>query len=138
MFNFLKPALTYPYQAVGGAYFPIVSVLISKSESSPAVSLSGILDSGASISVFDAAIADQLAIDIGKGISREMISASGTMIGFEHKIFASLGRNKPFSFKVIFVPNLETGLNLIGRESFFPRFQICFLEKEKLVRIKTI
>ena len=122
--------LTFSYIKKGKVFYPIVDLTISGKVKS--LSVSALIDSGASFSVFRPEIAEYLDIDIEKGKSLFLEGVGGRILGYLHMIPVQVGERR-FVCKIIFSREFTVSFNLIGRDNFFQKFLITFAETEKLL-----
>ncbi len=94
-----------------------------------------LIDSGATISVFRAEVADELGIDIEGGKEIYLGGVGGRIKGYIHKIDIETA-GKKFRCPIVFSKEYLVSFNLLGREAFFPKFTIIFEEKENFVELK--
>lgn len=122
------------YQSdVRGNLFPLLPLSIKyKNKSNDYYAL---IDSGATISMFKADVADYLGINIEKGQEIIMRSINGLLRGYLHIVKIFVGR-KQFPCKIIFSRDQETSFNILGRNSFFEKFKITFDEAKKSVTLE--
>lgn len=84
------------------------------------------VDSGASISVFGADIAEYLKINISTGIPEYLIIGNGSkMKVYVHRVNVKFADSE-FEAKMAFSDELGIGTNLLGQRSFFDNFTFCF------------
>ena len=121
--------IAFPYyRAPDGGDFPIAEVTLSyrlrKADVLPLV------DSGAGMSLFDATVAHKLGIPLGKGKKIDLGGVGGRIRGYIYTISMTIGK-KQFKAPVVFSDELETGINLLGRQGVFEHFLITFDEVKK-------
>jgi hypothetical protein len=125
----------FHYLEKDGQYFPLIEVSLKKGKK--LIRIKALVDSGTSFSVFRYEIAQELGIDLEKGKKIYLVGIGGRILGYLHKVSASLG-NKRFICKIIFSPELNISFNLLGRDNFFLPFIISFFEKKRKIIFKTI
>lgn len=111
-------------------YFPIVPVTLSYKLQK--ADTSALIDSGATISIFKEDVADLLGIKIENGEEIFMGGVGGRIKGYLHKLDMEVA-SKKFKIPVIFSYEYLVSLNLLGRDTFFPKFSITFTEKDKIL-----
>lgn len=122
--------LTFPYIKKGEVFYPLVDLtLLGKVKS---LSVSALIDSGASFSIFRPEIAEYLDIDIEKGKSLFLEGVGGRILGYLHMIPVQVGDTK-FVCKIIFSREFTVSFNLVGRYNFFQQFLITFDETKRLL-----
>ena len=124
--------MKFSYQVFRGFYYPIIPIKISKGGEE--VNTSAIVDSGASISIFNGSVGRRIGIDVESGEKRAFQGASAKMFGYIHDVKMIIA-GKEISCKVAFSDELGTSFNLLGRETVFDRFLITFDEKQRELTI---
>jgi hypothetical protein len=124
-----KPADTdvyeFPYVAFHGKSYPLIPLRLTRGTRS--VNTFGLLDSGASISVFRPEIAKALGIRPTRKGSITLGTANGGVDISVTEVNVRVAKTK-FRAKIGFSERHAVNFNIIGREGFFPRFSICFNE----------
>ena len=120
--------MKFPYQLFRGFYYPIIPIIIIHNNNR--VNTSAIVDSGASVSIFNSGIGKLIGVDIERGEKRIFQGASAKLLGYIHKVKAIISE-KEIECKIAFSDELNTSFNLIGRETIFGNFTITFNEKER-------
>ncbi len=122
--------MKFYYQFFRGFYYPIIPVvIIGKGKM---INASAIVDSGASISIFNSGIGKLLNFDIESGEKHIFQGASAKLVGYIHKIRMIIA-GKEIECKVAFSDELSTSFNLLGRQDIFDEFRVCFDDKERFV-----
>lgn len=93
-----------------------------------------LIDSGATISVFKAEVAEELGIEIEKGQETYLGGVGGRIKGYIHFLKMEIA-GKVFRAPVVFSREYLVSFNLLGRDSFFPKFRITFEEKKQQVEL---
>ncbi len=120
--------IIFPYQFYSGWYFPIIKFYIAKDLKSAPVMMAALVDSGANVSIFNKESAELLGLTMSSGKRRSFAGVGSSNVGYEHNLYFDVMRVK-FQDKVIFSSQLDSGFNLIGRDSFFAQFaRVCFDE----------
>jgi len=122
--------LAFPYIKKGEVFYPVVDLTVLGKVKS--LSVSALIDSGASFSIFRPEIAEYLDIDIEKGKSLFLEGVGGRILGYLHRIPVKVG-DRRFVCKIIFSREFTVSFNLIGRDNFFQKFLITFAEAERLL-----
>lgn len=98
------------------------------------IPLFAFVDSGADYSVFHSDIALLLGFNLTSGKKKMVTVGDGDdMTVFLHTIDVGFA-DYYFKAKIAFSAGLGAGFNLIGRKTFFEKFQICFNDKNKILR----
>ena len=127
--------MKFSYQLFRGSYYPIIPVTIIKNNKR--INTSAIVDSGASISIFNSSIGRLIGFDIEVGEKRIFQGASAKLAGYIHKAKVMIA-GKEIECKIAFSDELSTSFNLIGRETVFDNFIITFNEKYRELSIEPI
>ena len=122
--------MKFPYQFFRDSYFPIIPVVIIKNDKK--INTSAVVDSGASISIFNSSVTTPIELDIESGEKHIFQGASAKLIGYIHAVRMVVG-DKEFECNVAFSDELSTSFNLLGRETVFNNFRVCFDETGKTV-----
>lgn len=120
--------MKFRYQFFRSFYYPIIPItIIHKGKK---VNTSAIVDSGASISIFNSSFGRALGISIESGEKRIFQGASAKLVGYIHEVKIAVAY-KEIECKVAFSDELSTSFNLLGREGIFDKFNISFNEKNR-------
>lgn len=122
--------MKFPYQIFRGSYYPIIPIVVTGNGKN--VNTSCVVDSGASISIFQGGVARLLGIDMEAGEKRVFQGASAKLIGYIHKVRMAVA-GEEIDCTVAFSDELSTSFNLMGRRDVFGHFKVCFDETEKSV-----
>ncbi len=125
----------FRYVPVRGAAFPIVPVSLKTSTSSW-FTTNALLDSGATISLFDGAVARILGISIGKGKRIRPVGIGGAIRAYTHTLTLKIG-DAEFEGEVAFSYGRGIPINLLGRTSVFKRFLVTFDERNQRTILET-
>jgi len=127
--------MKFPYLSFKGRLLPIIPIRLKGKEW---ISVDAYVDSGASFSIFHAWIAEALGLRLEEGEKEYVIVGDGSQIPvYSHLIRIQLA-GKEFEAKIGFSRRLGIGFNLLGRDSIFDRFKICFNDKEATVEFSEI
>lgn len=126
----MKVLTSFNYYKDKDDYFPIIPVIFSVNEQDTRTL--ALIDSGASISVFNEETADLLGLNVQKGKRTVLGGIKGRIVGYIHKIQIKIA-GKSFICPVVFSRELAVSYNLLGREVFFENFKITFDEAQKRV-----
>lgn len=125
----------FSYQLFRGCYYPIIPVEVGKGGRK--LRTSAVVDSGASISIFNSRLAGLLGIDVETGEKRIFQGASAKLVGYSHNV-RMIVAGKEIECKVAFSEELSTSFNLLGREGIFDKFLITFNEKGRELLIERL
>lgn len=81
------------------------------------------VDSGASVSLFKADLADLLELRLEDGEPRELQGIGGTITAFVHRIRIGVAGHT-FESAIAFSRELRLKVNLLGHEDFLTRFSV--------------
>ena len=125
--------MRYPYMKYNGRHLPIIPVELKKGEEW--IVFDAYVDSGAGYSIFHSDVAAILGIDIEAGKESFVVVGDGSKIKvYIHNLKIKLADNE-FNAVIGFSRRLGIGFNILGQESIFDRFRICFDRKEKIVEL---
>lgn len=127
--------LNVPYTLIDGKLYPVVKLFLEHKHNS--IKTSALLDSGATVSVFNANVAEDLKINLEAGEKRVFQSATSKLVAYVHEINMVID-NQRFPCKIAFSNDLSTSLNLLGRETVFDKFIITFNEKNKEITLERV
>jgi len=123
----------FSYLRKGGHAYPLIDIELVGPKGSLVVK--ALVDSGASLSIFQPEIASYLGIPISEGQSLYFQGITGKALGYLHRIPVRLNQEK-FDCYIAFSPDLEISFNILGRNNFFIPFLITFNEKRQTVLIE--
>ncbi len=125
--------MIFPYKKIGGLkYGPVVPVVLKGL--GRWVPFEAFVDSGADYSVFHSDVACLIGLKPRSGKKKVVTVGDGDeMIVYVHTVRV---RFCDFIFKasIAFSATLGSGFNLLGRETFFEKFQICFNDRDRILR----
>lgn len=127
--------MKFPYQLFRNTYYPIIPVVLL--HKGKRVNTSALVDSGATLSIFNSSTGRELGLDIESGEKRIFQGASAKLIGYIHVISLIIAE-KEIQCKVAFSDELSTSFNLIGRADIFGKFLITFNENDKELLVESI
>jgi hypothetical protein len=120
----------FPYVRFHGKYYPLIPIALTRGDRN--VNTFALLDSGASISVFRPEIAEALNIPRKSRTGMRLGTAAGGVdIGIS-RVRVEVGRTA-FKARIGFSRAFAASFNILGRESFFHKFSICFNEMSRTV-----
>lgn len=120
------------YKNSQGDYYPIIPlVLWYKSKK---LDTDALIDSGATISIFQPAIADSLGIEINSGKEIYLGGVGGRIKGYIHQLKIEVS-DKTLVAPVVFSYEYHVSVNLLGRDSVFNKFKITFEENRRRVEL---
>ena len=125
----------FSYVPLGGATFPIIPVQLRTRESAW-FATSALLDSGATISLFDEAVARVLGIPLRKGTRIQPTGIGGSMTAYVHPVQLKIGEEE-FEGRVAFAYQRRLPVNLLGRVTVFERFVVTFDERNRRTILET-
>lgn len=126
--------LTFPYKTdAKGNLFPIVPVALKFNRLKK--EFFALVDSGATVSVFRAEVAESLGIEIQKGKEIYLGGVGGHIKGYLHQLKIELA-GKKFACPIVFSHEYLVSFNLLGRQEFFKRFKILFEERKNLLKLE--
>jgi hypothetical protein len=123
----------FHYLKKGDQAYPLIDVELIGPKGSLVVY--GLVDSGATFSIFRKEIADYLGIPIKDGKSLYFQGIKGRISGYLHQVPVKVNEER-FDCTIAFSPELEISFNILGRNNFFLPFLITFNERFKKVIIE--
>lgn len=121
---------SFPYKKdAKGNNFPVVPLTLEVKKKKDFFAL---IDSGATVSIFKAEVAETLGINIEEGKEIYLGGVGGHIKGYLHKIKVEIA-GKKFLCPIVFSREYLVSFNLLGRQEFFKNFRIIFEEKNKLL-----
>src|SRR3989344_5603634 len=131
MIKLLLPVFPYRTDAKGSA-FPVIPLTLQfKNKKKDFFAL---IDSGATVSIFRAEVADALGVEIEKGKQLYLGGVGGHIKGYLHKM-AIEAAEKRFICPIVFSREYLVSFNLMGREVFFKKFRITFEENKYRLKL---
>ncbi|MBI2039811.1 retroviral-like aspartic protease [Candidatus Microgenomates bacterium] len=132
MHKIVSPVFPYESDSLGNT-FPIIPLALAFTGKKK--EFYALVDSGATISVFRAEVADSLGLVIEKGKEMYLGGVGGRIKGYLHEVEIEIaGIN--FLCPIVFSREYLVSFNLLGREAFFPRYRIIFEEKKKQLHLE--
>lgn len=129
--------MIFPYKKVSAStYGPIISVALR----APArwVPFNAFVDSGADYSVFHSDVAILLGFDLTAGRKKIVTVGDGDeMTTWLHDVRVRFA-GYVFVAVIAFSSGLGAGFNLIGRKTFFEKFQVCFNDRDRFLRATSL
>ncbi len=95
------------------------------------------VDSGASVSLFDGSIGRGLGLAIRKGKRVRPAGIGGVISAYVHRVTLKIGGEK-FEGDVAFTDKRNLPVNLLGRATVFERFLVTFDEGNRKTILETI
>lgn len=117
-------------------YAPIVPIEIFSNQKW--IGFEVYIDTGASFTIFHSDRAEILGINYISGrVIYVTVGDGGLIPVYLHKLPVRFAR-KEFNATIGFSKQLGVGFNLLGRKDFFNFFQICFNDKDKVIRVTAL
>ncbi len=120
----------FPYVKFHGNFYPLIPLTLHHKKKS--VKTFALVDSGASVSMFRPEIAHALRLPKAGREGIRLGTANGKVDIGVAKIGVEVEQTK-FSAKIGFSETYAASFNILGRESFFHHFSICFNEMMRTV-----
>lgn len=130
-------SIEFPYLRVRPQnYAPIVPIEIYGNQRW--IGFEAYIDTGASFTIFHSDRAEILGINYISGEEIHVTVGDGGLIPvYLHKLSVRFSK-KEFKATIGFSKQLGVGFNLMGRKDFFSLFQICFNDKDKIVKVTAL
>src|SRR3989338_5239560 len=121
----------FPYQKYKGDFYPVIPLQLKRHNSYSKTE--AYVDSGASISIFTMAVAQQIGINVTKGKPNYvLVGDGGYMQMYLRTVTVKLG-TIIFPATIGFSSHLGSEMNLIGQKDFFDRFIITLNKPHSLI-----
>lgn len=120
----------FPYQLFKGNFYPLINLFIHNKGGLAKRKILALIDSGASMSIFQPDMAEKLGIKIESGKPISLQGIGGEIKGYVHTLTLEISQ-KTINCPIVFSRQYKVSINLLGRESFFHAFQITFNESKK-------
>ena len=117
--------MRFPYILRHGQLYPIIPITLIRN--GRAIDTYALLDSGASVSLFQSEMAEALGLELEEGETVELGGIGGSIPGFQHVVTVSVG-TVVIDCHIVFSRRYTGSFNIIGRQDFFRRFLITFDE----------
>jgi len=124
----------FSYLTLRGKHYPLIPIRLRYGDN--AIKTYALVDSGSTLSVFRAEIADSLGMRLEDGEKIALQSANAPLTVYAHRLQAAV-EGETFELRVGFSRDLLTSFNILGREGFFERFRITFNERKLELIIET-
>ena len=128
----LSPTVFLYQKDAKGNSFPIIPITL---ELSGKKDFWALIDSGATVSIFKAEVAETLGISIENGKEIWLGGVGGHIKGYLHQVKIEAA-GKKFVCPVVFSREYFVSFNLLGRQEFFKRFKIVFEEEKNRLRLE--
>jgi len=122
---------SYQKDAKGNS-FPIIPITL---ELGGKKDFWALIDSGATVSIFKAEVAETLGISIENGKEIWLGGVGGHIKGYLHELKIEVA-GKKFVCPIVFSREYLVSFNLLGREAVFEKFKIIFEEKKKILKLE--
>lgn len=119
----------FGYVPFRGANFPIIPLEIRRLGGAW-ITAEALLDSGATLSLFDEQIGRDLGLSINRGERLRPVGIGGTTSAFLHRVQFRIGKEE-FEGEAGFTHGHMLPLNLLGRRAVFERFLVTFDERNR-------
>ena len=123
--------MKFPHQFFDGEHLPIIPISLKSKEEW--IEFDAYVDTGASLCLFPADVAEILGLDLEKGEVKKMILGDGNALTVDiHNLSVSLA-GEEFIASIGFSKGLGINFAVIGRRDIFNHFVVCFDEEEKSI-----
>jgi hypothetical protein len=126
----------FRYLVFRGSVFPIVPVQL-RLPGRPWLAVSALVDSGASVSLFDGGIGRSLGLTIRDGRAIRPAGIGGAITAWVHRVALKIG-DEEFEGEVAFTARKKLPINLLGRAAVFDRFLVTFDEKGRRTILESV
>ena len=125
----------FRYAPFRGSVFPIIPLQLRTADGGW-LATTALLDSGASISLFDGAVAWGLGIKVSGGKKVSPTGIGGPITAYVQRIMLKIGDGE-FEAAIAFTERRRLPINLLGRAYVFDRFVVTFDEKRMRTVLET-
>ena len=119
----------FSYVPFRGSSFPMIPLEMRR-PNGRWITTEALVDSGATLSLFDGQIGRDLGLSINHGERIRPTGIGGTINAFLHRIDFKMG-DEEFEGQAAFTSGHRLPLNLLGRKAFFERFLVTFDERNR-------
>ena len=98
--------------------------------------LYALVDSGATVSLFESSVGEALGLKIPNGKKRLLAGIGGRILAYEHRISIRVGPDR-FPCRICFSPEMKVSFNLLGQEDFFDHFTVTLIKRQKTLRLES-
>ncbi len=126
----------FRYVTFRGSSFPIIPVQL-RTLGQVWLAASALVDSGASVSLFDGSIGRGLGLDVRHGKRIRPAGIGGVISAYVHRVALKIG-DEEFEGDVAFTDKRNLPVNLLGRATVFERFLVTFDEGNRKTILETI
>jgi hypothetical protein len=125
----------FSYAPFRGSAFPIIPLQL-RAPQGDRFATTVLVDSGASISLFDGAVGRGLGIRVRSGTKIRPTGFGGPITAYIHRMVLKI-RDEEFEGAVAFTERRKLPINLLGRADVFDKFIVAFDEKRRMTVIET-
>ena len=125
----------FSYAPFRGSAFPIIPLQL-RVPNGDWFATTALVDSGASVSLFDGAVGRGLGIKVRSGTKIQPTGIGGPITAYIHRIVLKI-RDEEFEGSVAFTERRRLPINLLGRADVFDKFVVAFDEKRRITVIET-
>ena len=118
----------FPYRFHKGVWLPLIPVAFKTFQTA------ALVDSGASVSLFDPKIGETLGISVDKGKKVYLTGIAGRILAYEHTVTVKIA-DYEFLLKAAFSYELKVSVNLLGQDNFFDKFIVTFNKSKHVLRL---
>ncbi len=119
-----------PYTRIREVSLPLIPVTLFKSDGVPLPPLLTLVDSGATISLFHAEIAELLGLDLITGGKIDLGGIKDGVEAYIHLVQCTISQYS-FPCKIAFLAQLTTEIDVLGRLDFFEKFTVLLDESDQ-------
>ena len=122
--------LEYPYKRIRDASLPLIPVILRKSDGIQLPPLLALVDSGASISLFTAEVAELLELELTAGTPTTLVGIKDGVDAYVHAVNCTIGWYS-CNCRIAFSEELTTDFQILGRLDFFEKCTVLFDETDQ-------
>jgi predicted aspartyl protease len=126
--------LRFDYQLHRTGLLPLCNVVVLGRD--VRVPVAAVIDSGATHPFFPKSVADQAGLELDKGNAINVTFGGSETTGRMVETHVQIGSRR-FRLDVVYVDDIRLGYALLGRRTFFSKFnEVAFIERVKVPRVE--
>lgn len=122
--------LEYPYKRIHDASLPLIPVILRKSDGIQLPPVLALVDSGASISLFTAEVAELLELELTAGTYVRLGGIKDGVDAYVHQVNCTIGWYS-CNCRIAFSEELTSDFQMLGRLDFFEKCTVLFDETDQ-------
>ena len=127
------------YKRFGLFLRPVIEIRVKNKDTSLRYEV--LVDSGADLCLFDAALGEAIGLEIEKGKPKEVMGVGGKFsLYYLHRVTIEVG-GWPYEIEVGFMPSVggrTAPYGIVGQKGFFDKFVVTFNQSEEKLILKRV